>query len=107
MEDRLQPYRHPMVASTGIMLGFILNFVSEWVPTIMTRSPAVELIIGVTLLICIPLLLVVMFRILDMQYPTDRAEIYYRRTLRMFIAGVSMPFISMLLVVIIRIIEHQ
>lgn len=31
MDDRLQPYRQPMVTATGIILGFVLNFASSWV----------------------------------------------------------------------------
>ena len=33
MEDKLQTFRQPMVTATGIILGFVLNFVASWVKT--------------------------------------------------------------------------
>ena len=33
MEDKIQTFRQPMVTATGIILGFVLNFVASWVKT--------------------------------------------------------------------------
>jgi hypothetical protein len=31
MEDKIHGFRQPMVTATGIILGFVLDFVANWV----------------------------------------------------------------------------
>jgi hypothetical protein len=39
-------------------------------------------------------LILVLFRILNMDYPRDRAQSYYRLTLMLFIAGLCLAFLG-------------
>jgi hypothetical protein len=98
MPDKIQPYRQPMVTATGIYLGFVLNFSSSWVVKAFTGNRGSEIIIALGLVCSIALLLIVLFRILNMNYPKERAESYYKKTLICFITGIAISFLSILVV---------
>ncbi|MGE5357222.1 MAG: hypothetical protein ACM3PT_13400 [Deltaproteobacteria bacterium] len=97
MEDKIQAYRQPLVTATGIILGFILNFASTFVRSESTISHFFDHIIGSCILIGIILLIVVLYRVLNMKYPRDRADQYYYTTLRYFICGVSISFVGVII----------
>lgn len=101
MEDQLKTYRQPLVTATGIILGFILNFASDFVKTD-TQSSSSAYIIGVCILTGIVCLIIVLSRVLRMQYPKDKVEIFYNKTLNYFIFGVSISFVG----VLIKMVEH-
>ncbi len=97
MEDKIQAYRQPLVTATGIILGFILNFSSSFVKSGSTISGILDYIIGICILVGIIFLIIVLSRVLQMQYPKEKAEQYYQRTLNFFIFGVSISFIGVMI----------
>jgi hypothetical protein len=93
MEDHIKAYRQPLVTATGIILGFILNFASEFVKTD-TQNNSTSYVIGICILTGIVCLIIVLSRVLRMRYPKDRAETYYNKALNNFIFGVSISFVG-------------
>jgi len=97
--DRISQYRQPMVTATGIFLGFMLNFASTWIKDAFVKYMFRDIVIAIGQVICLFTLLLVLFRMLRMNYPTHPDE-FYRRTLRLFLVGISVPFFSFLVVII-------
>lgn len=91
MDDQLKNFRQPMVISAVVILGFVLNFSSNFVQTD-THNDYVAYIVGLCLLVGVICLILVLSRILRMQYPQEQAIAYYKRALRLFIFGVSLSF---------------
>jgi hypothetical protein len=89
-----------MVTATGILLGFMLNFASSWVPKAFSTNVFIESIVGLCLLVCVPLLMIVLYRILSMRLPSQGIELYYERTLSLFIIGVSIPFVTLVIIML-------
>lgn len=106
---RIQYYRQPIVTTTGILLGFVLNFASGWLQSAFSIHWLKDLVIAVTLMGCVTLLIIVLFRVLNMNYPRERhaEEMYYKRTLRMFLIGISLPFISIVSLIILKVLNEQ
>lgn len=94
MEDKIQAFRQPMVTATGIILGFVLNFVASWVKTDSPVGDALAYAIGLCVVAGSACLILVLFRILNMDYPREQARRYYHRTLALFIAGLSLAFLG-------------
>jgi hypothetical protein len=92
MEDRIQPLRQPMVTATGIILGFMLNFLATWVKSNAKLGYGLGIVIGLCMLVGTILLVLCLFRILRLDYPRDRADAYYNYTLAIFIAGICLAF---------------
>ncbi|MBL7885376.1 MAG: hypothetical protein JNJ52_01395 [Flavobacterium sp.] len=97
MEDKIQTFRQPLVTATGIILGFILNFAASFVKAENDSSDLNAYFIGVCILIGISCLIIVLARILKMNYPNQMAEKYYQKTLALFILGVSISFLGVLI----------
>lgn len=97
MEDKIQTLRQPLVTATGIILGFILNFASSFVKSESAISEISAYIIGICILTGIISLIVVLSRILKMNYPKEQAEGYYQKTLNYFLFGVSISFVGVLI----------
>lgn len=87
--DPLQARRQPLVTATGIILGFTLNFASGWVRSDSTVGERMAWLIAGLILAGVVCLIVVLTRILDGAVPEEAAEEHYRRTVRLFIIGVS------------------
>lgn len=100
MQEKIQAYRQPMVTATGILLGFLLNVASAWGNRTLLGNPFKEIAIAIGVFGSIGLLLVVLYRILSMQFPKDKEEAYYKRTLFYFILGLVVVFLSLLIVMI-------
>jgi uncharacterized membrane protein YqhA len=100
MEDKIQPYRQPMVTATGIFLGFTLNFASHWVTNAFASDRLKEIVIGTGLIVCITLLLIVLYRILKMDYPKENAQAYYKKTLVLFVTGIGIAFLAIIITMI-------
>lgn len=98
MEDKIQHYRQPMVTVIGIFLGFLLNGAYNWVGHAFVSTRSKETVMAVGLCLCISLLLIVLYRILNMNYPRDKAEQYYSLTLFLFIIGISFAFLSIVII---------
>ena len=102
--DRIDQYRQPMVTATGIFLGFMLNFSTAWIKDAFTKYMFRDMVVSIGTIVCLFSLLLVLFRMLRMNYPVE-PEKFYRRTLRLFLIGISVPFFSLLIVVIDKWIE--
>lgn len=94
MDDKIQAYRQPMVTATGIILGFMLNFVANWVKQDTPLGDGLAYLIGIFLLTGTVCLIVALSRILKMNYPRDKAEQYYQKTLLLFVIGICLAFIG-------------
>jgi len=68
--DRISQYRQPMVTATGIFLGFMLNFASSWIKDAFVKYMFRDIVIAIGQVICLFTLLLVLFRMLRMNYPT-------------------------------------
>jgi len=88
LDDKLQNFRQPIITSSGILLGFVLNIAGEWVRTPSKRNDTYSAISSLCLLACISILVMVLYRTLNINYPRERAEQYYKRTLFYFILGI-------------------
>ncbi|HET6996531.1 MAG TPA: hypothetical protein VFI06_16160 [Chitinophagaceae bacterium] len=97
----IDKYRGPMVTAVGIFLGFMLNFTNSWVPKAFTKD-ASDIIIGVAVVSTICLLVTVVYRILRPEYGEEGAKKFYKKTLRMFIIGICIPFTAMMIILIKR-----
>lgn len=97
MEDKIQSYRQPLVTATGIILGFIINFASSFVKADSGISDFLSYTIAISILFGIIALIVVLQRILRMNYSRDQAEKYYQKTLNYFIFGVSISFFGVMI----------
>ena len=97
MDDKIQAFRQPLVTATGIILGFLLNFASMFVKTENQLSDLVAYSIGISVLIGIICLIIVLKRILQMNYPKDKSIQYYQKTLTIFIFGVSISFFGVII----------
>jgi hypothetical protein len=102
MED-LHPYRAPMVTATGIFLGFMLNFTSSWIKDAFAKNIFKDVVVAIGVTICLASLLTVLFRILRMHYPTEPDK-FYRRTLLLFMIGITVPFFAFLIVIVQKIV---
>jgi len=97
MEDKIQTYRQPLVTATGLILGFLLNYNSAFAKNDNNLSDLFSYIVGICILIGIICLIIVLSRILQMNYPKDKAEAYYQKTLNYFLAGLSISFIGVMI----------
>ncbi len=92
-DDKLRNVRQPIVTATGIILGFTLNIAVNWVPKAFSTPRYLEYLIAISLCIHIPISIVVLYRILNLNYPRDKADAYYKKTLTLFITGISLYFL--------------
>ena len=83
-----------MVTATGIILGFMLNFLAGWVRFDTQRGLLIAGITGLCMVSGTALLVLVLFRILAHDYPREDAERYYNRTLWCFITGICLAFLG-------------
>ncbi|NEU09560.1 hypothetical protein GZH53_14635 [Flavihumibacter sp. R14] len=101
--DPIQQFRQPMVTATGIFLGFMLEYSSGWMPNAFSTNLFKDIVVSVSITISIACLLFALFRILKMNYPADRAIAYYRKTLRLLLFGISIPFFGFLIILLVKI----
>ena len=97
--ENLQPYRQPMVTATGIFLGFMLNFTSSWMPNAFTKEKTRDIIMASALIISLASLILVLIRMLRGFNPVEPAR-FYRKTLIVFVIGISIPFLAFLCIAI-------
>ena len=93
-----------MVTATGIFLGFMLEFVNSWMPASFTAYKFRDAVVGLGTISSIALLIIVLFRILRMNYTARSEEVYYSKTLRLFLVGISIPFFSLVIVMIQKLV---
>lgn len=89
----IKDYRQPLVTSLGVILGFLLGFLGQWVTednfAIKTLSDA---IVFYGCLLAAVLLLVALYRMLKPAIDASDALKDYRTTLTIYLTGVTLAF---------------
>jgi hypothetical protein len=94
----LKEYRGPVVSSLGVLVGFLLGFLGQWVTeeTFALNGMGDLLTFWGSIAGAI-LLLFALFRMLTPMAPSEEAAATYRRILRLYAAGVAIPLTCILL----------
>lgn len=100
MEDELRPYRQPLITATGIILGFALNVAAGWLPNAFKSGRTIELFMAIGTLVHIPIYTIVMFRMLRRDYPKEKADAYYKKTMILFISGISFFYLTIICIMV-------
>jgi hypothetical protein len=89
-------FRQPMVTSIGVILGFLMGFLGQWVtePNFKLASASDDLVFAGSLL-GVVMLLCALYRMLSPRLPKN-LEGYYMLTLRLYMGGIVVAFVSML-----------
>jgi hypothetical protein len=94
----LKDYRQPLVTSLGIIVGFLLGFLGEWVTeetfTLKSLGDFLTFLGSVTGMI---LLLSALFLMLSPRDPSEDTVAIYRRILRLYATGVVIPLLCILI----------
>ena len=101
-KDPIQPYRQPMVTAIALILGFSVGFLADWATEegYIIKEPAdFVLLIGMT--ISTIALTWALLRILNMNYPRDRAVSYYADTKNIFVLGIAILFLCIFMSLLI------
>jgi hypothetical protein len=91
----LAAYRQPMVTSLGIIMGFLLNFLAGWATrddNVSEVKNTADWIVAGTLLPSLILMVIVLYRILDIRHAQDRLESVYVLTLRLYMLAIALAF---------------
>jgi hypothetical protein len=94
----LKDYRQPVVTSLGVILGFLVGFLGQWVTE--DNFALRSLSDGVVLLSCCMgalLLFSALFRMLQPGLAAEAALAHYRVTLKLYMAGLGAAFGGILL----------
>ena len=102
--DKIQHFRQPIITASGIYIGFMLTFATQWVRDAFETNVLKDIIVFTSIAICIPLLIVVIYRMLTMRIPVDKEDNYYQRTLKLFVIAVTTPFLAIALLVVLKLI---
>jgi len=97
--EKIQPYRQPMVTASGIFLGFMLGFTSEWIRYTTSIHRLRDVFVAFSIVTSLSMLMITLFRILRMHYPQD-PDRYYRKTLILFLIGVFIPFVAFTFIIV-------
>lgn len=93
----LKDYRQPMVTAIGIILGFLIGFLGNWVTEGNFKlASADDRLTFWGCLVGSACLYVALIRMLRIAPATD-VQRYYERTLLIFSAGVALAFLSILM----------
>lgn len=86
----LKDYRQPVVTSLGVILGFLVGFLGQWVTeeNFALRS-ASDMVALASLLLASMLLLVALFRMITPGVPSEGALAHYRLTLKLYATGLA------------------
>jgi len=93
----IKDYRQAVVTSLGVILGFLLGFLGQWVTedTFALRTTG-DVIVFYGNLLAAALLLAALFRMLVPSLDASRALRDYRRTLAIYMTGVLLAFGSII-----------
>lgn len=92
---QIADYRQSMVTSIGVILGFLMGFLGQWVTDpLFNLTSSADYIVFSGSLIGVLLLLVALYRMLS---PLIRKDIekFYVRTLQLYMGGIVVAFFSM------------
>jgi hypothetical protein len=88
----IKDYRQPVVTSIGVILGFLMGFLINWVTdehfsirTLSDQFAFVACLIGPLLL------LIALFRMLNPISTQINAILHYQRTLKIYFLGIMLP----------------
>ena len=91
----LAAYRQPMVTSLGIIMGFLLNFLAGWATkddqVSEMKNPA-DWIVAATVLPALVIMVLVLYRILDIRHKAETLEQVYVTTLRLYLGAIVLAF---------------
>ncbi|QDL56535.1 hypothetical protein [Rhodoferax aquaticus] len=89
----LKDYRQPVVTSLGVILGFIVGFLGQWVtePDFALRTWS-DWVVFVGCFVGSLLLFAALFRMLQPSVPQEDALAHYRVTLKMYMVGLGAAF---------------
>lgn len=92
----IKDYRQPLVTSLGVILGFLLGFLGQWVvePDFALRDASDHLTFWGSLCAAC-LLLAALYRMLQPLHGTDPLP-HYRQTLRLYMGGIALAFAAIL-----------
>ena len=91
----LAAYRQPMVTSLGIIMGFLLNFLAGWATKddqVSEMKSFADWIVAATVLPALVIMVVVLYRILDIRHKAERLEHIYVTTLRLYLLAIVLAF---------------
>ncbi|MBL0146706.1 MAG: hypothetical protein IPP48_14190 [Chitinophagaceae bacterium] len=97
MDEEIKNYRSSLVTAIGIILGFVLGFAATWATQPVAQTDWSDYVIGLGLLISVVLQIIALYRILNNNFPRDKAGKYYQTTLRFFICGLCAAFAGVLI----------
>ncbi|MHA7269518.1 hypothetical protein [Arthrobacter sp. HLT1-20] len=106
MDNNIHYYRQPMVTAIGIVLGFVLAFAGKWATDPATATDTSDYFVGLGMLAGIVLLIIALYRVLNNKHDQDTVDLYYRRTLKMFIGGLICAFSGVVLGILQTIWSH-
>lgn len=94
----IKDYRQPTVTSVGIIIGFLLGFLGQWVTedTFALKSLG-DMLTFVGSILGVIALLVALFRMLAPRENSQEALAAYRGILKLYAFGVVIPLVCMLL----------
>lgn len=93
----IKDFRQALVTSLGVILGFLLGFLGQWVTEdAFELRGASDVITFAGCVIGALLLLTALFRMLTPGVAPERYLVFYRTTLRLFMAGVVLPLLSIM-----------
>jgi hypothetical protein len=95
----IKEYRQPLVTSLGVVLGFLVGAMLQWVSEAhFALVDASDWIVFVGCLTGVAILLRVLFRILSPVAAGDSLQQLqqYRRTLRLYVSGIAIAFLSLI-----------
>lgn len=93
----IKDYRQPLVTSLGVILGFLLGFLGQWVtePDFALRNASDHLTFWGSL-VAAAMLLRALYRMLQPVHASADVLAHYRQTLRLYMAGIALAFVTIL-----------
>jgi hypothetical protein len=94
----IKDYRQPVVTSLGIILGFLLGFLGQWVtePSFLLKE-AGDILTFVGTVLGVVLLFIALFKMLSPNMAPQQSLKTYQSVLRLYLVGVVVPTGSILL----------
>ena len=92
----IKDYRQPLVTSLGVILGFLVGFLAQWVSEEhFALANASDWLVFAGSITGAAILLRVLFRMLS---PPEAGDplLRYRRTLRLYVSGIAIAFLSLI-----------